>query len=324
MRSGLAHAACVSSPARLGAAGRGRGERIVRPGMARIAPAHLGAHRRIGAAPEAGQVARDLHRPVRRARAARSPAACVRRRSSGAGRGRTVPARGSRSSARLRPRSRSRRACRSAPRNASALRRRGGGAAARAAVAAAPRRDRRADVGERGLAGEQRREPVVDRRGERRIGRSGHSSPSAWRRNMTRSRHCVSALRPRQACRCRRARCRRRACARFRRSARPGAVCSASAIAPSRRERRARRLSDLLVERDLVAALDAVGEARLDLLQRDRRGQQDARLRGAAGQSRRPRGTARAPAARPASTLPPRPLASVNAPLPRFFAMRSG
>ena len=29
--------------------------------MARVAPAHFGAHRRIGAAPEAGQVARDLY-----------------------------------------------------------------------------------------------------------------------------------------------------------------------------------------------------------------------------------------------------------------------
>ena len=39
-----------------------------------------------------------------------------------------------------------------------------------------------------------------------------------------------------------------------------------------------------LVERHIVAALDAVREARLDLLQRDRRGQHDARVRGAAGE----------------------------------------
>ena len=39
-----------------------------------------------------------------------------------------------------------------------------------------------------------------------------------------------------------------------------------------------------VVERDLVAALDAVRETRLDLVERDRRRQHDAALRGAAGQ----------------------------------------
>ena len=49
--------------ARLVAAAR---ERIVRPDMLGIAAAHVGAHIGPGAAPEAGQVARRLDRPVRR------------------------------------------------------------------------------------------------------------------------------------------------------------------------------------------------------------------------------------------------------------------
>ena len=61
-------------------------------------------------------------------------------------------------------------------------------------------------------------------------------------------------------------------------------VCSASAMAPSRRERRAAQAERLFVERHLVAVLDAIGEARFDFFQRDRRGQHDARIRGAAGQ----------------------------------------
>src|SRR4051812_39512715 len=48
----------------LGAARRHRRERIVRPRVARVASAHLGPYRRIGAAPETRQVARDLHRLV--------------------------------------------------------------------------------------------------------------------------------------------------------------------------------------------------------------------------------------------------------------------
>ena len=253
----LAHALCVSSPARLGAPRRRRRERIVRPGVARIAPAHLGAHRRVGAAPEARQIARDLHRPVpgreqfdHQRNAPARDARMLRR-------ARTAPARGSRSSGPPRPRSRSQRACRSAPRNASALRYRAGGAGARAAARAGRIADSSARSRETAVL------PARAARANRRFAasaasdRSGHSSPSARRRNITRSRHCVSALvhgslsRPR-------ARCLRRACARSRRSARPCASARPARCAPSRRERRARRLERLLVERDFVAALDAI------------------------------------------------------------------
>src|ERR1700688_2667460 len=50
----------------LDAAGCRRGQRVVRRGMPWIAPAHLGFDVRIAAAPETGQIARHLHRPVRR------------------------------------------------------------------------------------------------------------------------------------------------------------------------------------------------------------------------------------------------------------------
>src|SRR5579863_3855924 len=53
-------AAVLRAPRRRG------GNGIIRPWMLRIAPAHLGAHGSVAAAPEAGQVARDLHRPLRR------------------------------------------------------------------------------------------------------------------------------------------------------------------------------------------------------------------------------------------------------------------
>src|SRR5262245_25641608 len=50
----------------LGAARRDGGERIVGPGMARVAALHLGFDRGVAAAPEAGEIARHLHRPMRR------------------------------------------------------------------------------------------------------------------------------------------------------------------------------------------------------------------------------------------------------------------
>src|SRR6516165_4373400 len=52
--------------ARLGAARRRGGKRIVGPGMARVAALHLGFDRGVAAAPEAGEIARHLHRPMRR------------------------------------------------------------------------------------------------------------------------------------------------------------------------------------------------------------------------------------------------------------------
>src|ERR1041384_1031108 len=47
--------------ARLGPAGRWGLQRVVRPGMAWVAALHLGFHGLVAAAPEAGQVAGDLH-----------------------------------------------------------------------------------------------------------------------------------------------------------------------------------------------------------------------------------------------------------------------
>src|ERR1700719_5360234 len=44
---------------------RRRGKRIVGPGMLWVAAAHLRAHGGVAAAPEARQIARHLHRPVR-------------------------------------------------------------------------------------------------------------------------------------------------------------------------------------------------------------------------------------------------------------------
>ena len=213
--------ACVSSPARLGAPRRRRRERIVRPGMARVAPAHLGAHRRIGAAPEARQIARDLHRLVAGRQQLEHQRNAPARDASDAARGRTAPAGGSRWSGRLRPRSRSRHACRSAPRNASALRCRGGGAAARGAVRSARRGDRPARAADTAVFPANSGDEPVDVRGERRIGeiRPFVAFGSAQEH------HAVAPLGqrlgPRQLARCRRAQCLRRARARSRRSARP-------------------------------------------------------------------------------------------------------
>ena len=65
-RPQIAETICALAYSWLGAPRRRRGRRIVRPRMFRVAAAHLGAHRRVAAAPETGQVARRLHRPVRR------------------------------------------------------------------------------------------------------------------------------------------------------------------------------------------------------------------------------------------------------------------
>src|SRR5262249_15942572 len=51
---------------RLGSSRRGGGDRIVRPGMSGIAPAHFSAHCGVAAAPESRQIARGLHRAMRR------------------------------------------------------------------------------------------------------------------------------------------------------------------------------------------------------------------------------------------------------------------
>ena len=99
---------------------------------------------------------------------------------------------------------------------------------------------------------------------------------------MTRSRHCGSGFRPRQAL-----------------DAKPRDAFGqhvrsfvawdnrhrllGDAMAPSRRSRRVRRLGRRWIEGDFVARYDAVGKARLDFAGRDRRGEQDAAGGGASG-----------------------------------------
>ncbi len=93
-------------PARLGAAGGRRGERIVGPGVARIAALHLGFDRCVAAAPEAGQVPGDLHWPMRRRQQLDDQRPSPAPPQSDAGRGRTAPAPGWRAWGRPRRRSR--------------------------------------------------------------------------------------------------------------------------------------------------------------------------------------------------------------------------
>ena len=103
-------------------------------------------------------------------------------------------------SVRSRLRSRSARASRSAPRNASAPRRRAGAATSMAQGRRSPRRIRPADRSSSAIlpvsSGASQSARVA---ASAASDRSGHSSPSAWRRNMTRSRHCTQRLAPRQA-----------------------------------------------------------------------------------------------------------------------------
>ena len=188
------------SAARLGASGGWRLQRIVRPRMARIATAHLGLHRGVGAAPEAGQVARHLHRPVRRRQQFDHQRHLARRRCSDGGRGRTAPAPGSRASAPPPRRSRSAPTSPTARRNASAPRRRAGAADSRAASAASAvvqlvGRNRR----ERGLADEHRREPIgrASPRAPRRTGRATRRPRRGAETSPGRA-IALSDLRPRQ------------------------------------------------------------------------------------------------------------------------------
>src|ERR1051325_11481097 len=55
----------ILRPPWLDASRRSSGERIVRPGMTRVPPAHLATHRRVGAAPEARKIACHLHGAMR-------------------------------------------------------------------------------------------------------------------------------------------------------------------------------------------------------------------------------------------------------------------
>ena len=153
--------------------------------------------------------------------------------------------------------------------------------------------------------------------------KSGHSAPSARRRKATRSHPC------------------RRAWVHGSRSTPSRATFGQDARGGRVRRRRHRLLGQhkraepalaaraqgrgRLIEGDLLARVNAVGETRLDLGQRDRRGEQDAARRCAAGKFghgykwRAANGDA-------GSTCAPRPLAKRNAPAapPRFLAIRSG
>ena len=305
---------------------RRRGERIVGPGMLRVAAAHLGAHRRVAAAPEAGQIARHLHRPVRRRQeldqqrdvAAGNRRVAVERR--------TTPGRGSIASARRPPRNRSEPASRSAPRNGSAPRRRGGVAADRAAARLeCGVKFVGGKLGQRGLAVEERRKPVVVG-GQRGIGQIRPLVAfGAAQETSTRSRHCRSALvhgsrsMPSRAT----PSARMRAAAAFAadRHRLLGQRERAEPAVAARAQARGR-----LIEGDLLARVDAFGEARLDLGERDRRGEQDAARGGAAGNLGHGEKWLARQRRRRDRRCAPRPLAKRNAPVPppRFFAMRSG
>ena len=140
------------------------------------------------------------------------------------------------------------------------------------------------DLRQRGLVDEKRRKPVRRRlrRAPRRTDRAIHRL-RRLRRNITRSRHCCSALL--HGSRSSRAAAMPSASMRAVSGAgrRPRIVCSASAMAPSRRAWRPRKLRGRGIERDFFAAFDLVGEERFDLVERDWRGEQDAALRRGAG-----------------------------------------
>ncbi len=82
---------------------------------------------------------------------------------------------------------------------------------------------------------------------------------------------------------------------------------------------RARRF----IERNLIRHFDVRGKFGFDFLLRDRRGEQDATVRGGAGQFRHGN-IRRASQCDVWSMLAPRPLASTKDPLPRLRATRSG
>ena len=152
--------------------------------------------------------------------------------------------------------------------------------------------------------------------------RSGHSSPSAWRRNCTRLRNCSCAL-LHGSLSMPSATMPSASNVALSASGATGLVCSASTSAPSRRERRARseaeaaskvtasRSSILPAKRASISA-SVIGAART------------MRLAAAAPvNSATARNGSRA-SAEAASTLPPRPLASRNAPRRRRDFWRCG
>ena len=112
--------------------------------------------------------------------------------------------------------------------------------------------------------------------------RSGHASPSARRRNITRSRRCLSAFvhgrRARPSERTPRASMSAAAS-----SCGTGSVCSARMSAPSRRRRRARNDAEARSKLSSSAVSIEPPAIRLDVVERERRGREDTRRGGAAG-----------------------------------------
>ena len=246
---------------------------------------HLGLHRGVGAAPEARQVARHLHRPMRRRQQLDHQRHLAAGDARDAGRGRTAPAPGSRASAPPPPRSRSAPTSRTARRNGSAPRRRAGASCPRAAAPGArskARRRRRCDSAVLPSSSGTSHSSALA--ASAASDRSGHSSPSARRRNITRSRHCCSGLlhgsRSRPSRTMPSASMLRGLVARRDRA-------TAARPAPARRAARCarpRRLAEA-ASNVISSRLSIVSAKRcFDLVERDRRGQQDAALRRGAGQ----------------------------------------
>ena len=140
-------------------------------------------------------------------------------------------------------------------------------------------------VGERGLAGERRREPIRRRCGERRVGEVGPFVALRRRAGTcTRSRHCAQRLASTAADRCR---ARAMPCGEHpRRVVVRHDLASAvptSAIAPSRRLRRPRRLA-LASSNTISSRLSMRSANRASIsASADRRREHDAALRGGAG-----------------------------------------
>ena len=140
----------------------------------------------------------------------------------------------------------------------------------------------RAEVSECGFAEQRCGEPVVHVRGERRQRKVWPFVAFGGAQEITRSRHCASALVQGRRSSPASARPRANLLAAAS-SAATGIGCSCKAMAPSPRMRRPRKARLRRIERRVLTRLDLVRELRLDLGGRDRRRQHDAAAGGAAG-----------------------------------------
>ena len=182
--------------ARLGAPRRGCGNRIVGPRDVRVTAAHVGAHRRHSCRARTRQVAGHLHRPMRRRKkfdhsGTRPPAIAGWRSSPNSSCTRMAV----RAALRLRSRSSTLPGRRFEMVGASASSRR---ASATAATLAERCFELLGAEARRARSCRARRQPIRQRFASAASDRSGHSSPSLARRNITRSRHCRQRLGPGQ------------------------------------------------------------------------------------------------------------------------------